>query len=75
VDQGPREGTERMGPDGPVRAATLSVVVRLWSEDGTGLMLRGEVEHVHTSLPLGIIHRHVLVFRRPRYAIPQRLCG
>jgi hypothetical protein len=32
-----------------VRAATLSVIVRLWSADGTGLLLRGEVEHVRTG--------------------------
>jgi hypothetical protein len=38
-----------MGPDGPVCAATLSLVVRLWSEDGTGLMLRGVVEHARTG--------------------------
>jgi hypothetical protein len=38
-----------MGLDGPVRAPTLSVVVRLWSADGTGLLLRGEVEHVRTG--------------------------
>jgi hypothetical protein len=38
-----------MGADGPVRAATLSVVVRLWSEDGTAPTLRGEVEHVRTG--------------------------
>jgi hypothetical protein len=38
-----------MGPEGPVRAATLSVVVRLWSADGTGFRLRGEVEHVRTG--------------------------
>ena len=35
--------------EGPVRAPTLSVVVRLWSADGTGLLLRGEVEHVRTG--------------------------
>ena len=49
MDQGPREGTERMNADGPVRAPTLSVVVRLWSADRTAPRLRGEVEHVRTG--------------------------
>jgi hypothetical protein len=38
-----------MGPDGPVCAATLSLVVRLWSEDGTVPKLWGAVEHVRTG--------------------------
>jgi hypothetical protein len=32
-----------------VRAATLSVIVRLWSEDGAEPLLRGEAEHVRTG--------------------------
>jgi hypothetical protein len=40
---------EGMGSDGPVRAPTLSVIVRLWSTDGTALRLRGEIEHVRTG--------------------------
>ena len=38
-----------MSPEGPVRAPTLSVVVRLWSADGTVPRLRGAVEHVRTG--------------------------